>query len=325
MVLLLLFLFADQFDTTFHAGLVALNQNNLAVAESQLELASRVHPDDSRVWLALAQTYWRLHKPQPAQAAARNAEAHTDDPAILRGLALYYSEAADPAKAAGLLRQVIQRRPYEESSYFDLAQLDLKMQDFAGALETSDAGLRYFDKSAQLELAAGVAYYGLRRFGEAIDAFLRVNRLDADAEQPYVFLGRMLDQAEDKLPEITRVFAAFEKRAPDSYLSNFLYGKALLREDATEQAEALLRKSIRENDSYWESHFELGVLLDQRGKYAEAASEIRRGIELNPDDPMPHYHLARLYDRLGRTAEAREERRLHGKLSAGGSGMAGIK
>jgi tetratricopeptide (TPR) repeat protein len=324
MVWLLLVLFADQFDTSFKAGLVALNENNLQVAESQLESASQLHPQDSRVWLALAQTYFKLHKLPSAQTAAGKAEALATDPLVIRGLAVYYSGASNSAKAEELLETAIRLKPLEESYYFDLAQLYLKEQNFPAALKTLDAGRKNFDKSPQLELAAGVAYYGLRRFPEAIDAFLHTIQLDPTVEQPYEFLGRIVEQAEDKLPKITQVFAAFAKNAPGNYMGNFFYGKALLAGSEPGQAEALLRKSIAQNDSFWESHFELGVLLDQQGKFEEAAREIRRGVDLNPNDPVPHYRLARLYDRLGKTDEARAERALHAKLSTATSGM-GIK
>jgi tetratricopeptide (TPR) repeat protein len=319
MIWLLVALFAGQFETTFHAGLVALNQNNLGVAEAQLESASKLAPGDARVWLALAQTYRRLDKTAQAQAAARNAEKLASNAAMLKGLALYYSEAADFAKAAEMLQSAIRRNALDESSYFDLAQIYLKQQNFAAALETLNAGRTHFDKSAQLALASGVAYYGLRRFPEATDAFLGTIRLDPDVPQPYVFLGRMLDQAEEKLPRITEVFAGFARSAPDNYMSSFLYGKALALQGHGD-AEAQLRQSIRQNGQFWESHFELGVLLDRRGEFAEAAQEIRRSVELNPNDPVPHYRLARLYDRLGKTAEARVERELHARLAAAGAG-----
>src|SRR6266404_5546346 len=148
MVWLLLVLFADQFDTTFRAGLIALNQNDLAAAESQLESASRLQPRDARVWLALAQTYWKLHKPELAKQAATRAEDFTTDDAILRGLAIYYSETADYSKAAGLLRAAIRRNPYSESYYFELGQLYLNQQNFAAALETLNSGRKNFDKSS---------------------------------------------------------------------------------------------------------------------------------------------------------------------------------
>ncbi len=135
----------------------------------------------------------------------------------------------------------------------------------------------------------------------------------------------MLDQAEGRLPRITQAFAAFAKRAPDSYLSNFLYGKSLALGGDSDAAEPLLRKSIALNDGYWESHFELGVLLGSQRKFDTAAREVRRSAELNPNDPAPHYHLARFYDRLGKTAEASAERDLHARLTASSPQVAGIK
>jgi tetratricopeptide (TPR) repeat protein len=166
-----------------------------------------------------------------------------------------------------------------------------------------------------LELATGVAYYGLRRFPESIDAFLRTIQLDPSAEQPYTFLGKMLEQAEDRLPRIKETFAVLEKSNPDSFLSCYLLAKATALEDPA-RSEALYRKSIHLNDGFWESHFELGVLLDREGRFEEAASQIQRAVELNPKDPAPHYRLARIYDRLGRTAEAKSERETHARLAA---------
>ena len=324
MVWLLLVLLSGEFDTAFRAGLVALNTNNLEVAESQLESAARMEPRDARVWLALAQTYWKLHKPETSLEAARKSEEYTSDGTILRGLAMYYSEAADYAKSAHLLQAAIRISPKIESYPFELAQLYLKEQKFAEALDVLDAARKRFSDSAQLELAAGVAYYGLRRFPEAADAFLRTVQLDPSVDQPYSFLGRMLDQAEDRLPRITKAFAVYASQAPKDYMSRFLYGKALALQDPG-PAEHELRESIAVNGEFWESHFELGILLDRRGQFEEAAREVRRGIELKPDEPAPHYRLARLYDRLGKPEEARAERELHTRLTAAGPAAAGIK
>ena len=325
MVWLYVLLFAGQFETSLHDGLIALNQNNLPLAESRLEAASQLEPRNPQVWLALAQTYWKQHDTARAESAARNAEQYASTPTTLHALAVFYAEKSDPAKAAALLESAIRRNPYEESYYFELAQVCLNRPDFAAALSTLDAGRKIFDKSPQLELASGVAYYGLRRFPEAIDAFLRTVALDPTIEQPYVFLGRMIDQAEARLPRIAEVFAAFSKRNPDSYLAAELYGKALSASGDTAAAEPLFRQSIARNANFWESHFELGVLLAQQHKFEEAASEIRLAASLNPNDPVPHYHLARLYDRLGRPSDARAERELHARLQTAASGMAGVK
>jgi tetratricopeptide (TPR) repeat protein len=289
MVWLFVLLLAPQFDTTFREGLLALNRNDLPTAESRLEAASKIEPQNARVWLALAQTYWKLHK--PAQTALHNAETY----------------GASDTFVMGALPTV----------YFEIAQEDLGRQDFAAALRTLDGGRKRFPDNAQLALAAGVACYGLRRFPEAIDAFLRTTELDPTVEQPYVFLGRMLDQAEGRLPRIAALFEAFAKRAPDNYLSTYLYGKALALAGRPADAEPLLRRSIASNGAFSESHFELGVLLADRRHWQDAAAELRRAAELDPSDAATHYHLARVYDRLGKSTEAQAERALHARLTAG--------
>src|SRR6202021_2667153 len=103
-------------------------------------------------------------------------------------------------KAVPEFRRASQMRPYDEGFTFEEAQAYLHRQKFAEALKILQPARERCDKSAQIELATGVALYGLRRFPETIDSFLRTIQLAPDVEQPYVFLGRMIDQAEDKMP-----------------------------------------------------------------------------------------------------------------------------
>jgi tetratricopeptide (TPR) repeat protein len=323
-VLLLLFANAASFDDLLRSGLIALNSNDLATAQKQLEAASKIQPGRAEVWLGLAQTYLKQRQPKLADAAAGKAEPlAAGNPAILRGLALYYSEAGQSAKAAAELQAALRLRPYEEAYYFELSQIYLREQKFEPALEALNTGLKLFDKSAQLELARGVALYGLRRFPEAIDSFLRTIQLAPEVPQPYLSLGQMLDQAESKLPEIAKAFAGYQKANPQSYLGSFLFAKALVLENGDPaRIESLLRDSIGKNEGFWESHFELGLLFEKRRDFSSAAAEIERAVALNPKEATPHYRLARIYDRLDKKAEADAQRDLHAKLSAEeGSGM----
>jgi tetratricopeptide (TPR) repeat protein len=214
------------------------------------------------------------------------------------------------------LEHAVKLSPYEEAHHFDLAHLLLVRQEFQAAVQALEAARKIFDKSAQIELALGVAYYGQRRFSDAVDAFLRAATLAPEVEQPYVFLGRILNHAEAKLAEVTEKFAAYAAADPRSHYGYFLHAKALAAQGAVEQAEPLLRKSIALHDRFWESHFELGLLLERRREFAAAATALERSIQLNPKNPSPHYRLARIYDRLGRPDDARLQRELHEKLSA---------
>ncbi len=166
-------------------------------------------------------------------------------------------------------------------------------------------------------LALGVARYGQRRFDDAITEFLKTIQIDPAIEQPYVFLGKMLDQAGPHLGEITRVYEAWVARDPQNAKAQLLLAKALLAaNDRDQRAEPLLQRSIALDGNDWETHYELGVLLEGKRDYPGAAKELERSIELDPKQPMAHYHLARVYDRLGQPERAQAEREAHQRLSA---------
>ena len=315
--LLLLFASAGSFDQLLHAGLAALNANDLPAAQFQLEAATKADPRRAQAWVALAQTYFKLKKPLLANSAALKAESLAPgDPVIIHGLAFYYSETGNFDKVIALLQAALRLRPYEEIYYFELGQQLLRTQKFEAALATVEKGVKIFDKSAQLELARGVALYGLRRFPDAIDSFLRTIQLAPEVDQPYIFLGRMLDVAEDRTAAVTHALAAYEQTQPDRYISSFLYAKALAAGGGNaDQIESLLRKSIAFRNDFWESHFELGLALERRRVFDEAAKELERSIELDPNQPVPHYRLARVYDRLGKTSEANRQREIHARLA----------
>jgi tetratricopeptide (TPR) repeat protein len=264
----------------------------------------------------------RAGEPQQAIQWATAALAKGAAPTLHHLLGEAYAAANQPDAALRELRMAVEGDPKVEEFVFDLGQMQLRAGDFTGALSTFDQGRQRFPASAQIELAFGVAAYGQRRFAGAIDSFLRVVALDPSVEQPYVFLARLLDQAEDRLPRIVAAYAAWEKAEPANPLPPCLYAKALgaAGEDAA-KIEAELRRSIGLNERYWESHFELGVLLGKKGDWRTAAVELKRSIELNPKHAPAHFQLARAYDKLGQRELAQTERAEHERLTAAETGV----
>jgi protein O-GlcNAc transferase len=274
-------------------------------------------PADREAFPRAIDLYLQAQQAKPAIALAGKALGGEDRADIHELLGQAYEMNSQAEKAAVEMRTAIKLNAYDESYYFRLARLYLLHQNAEAAVETLQAGRKIFARSPQLELALGVAYYGLRRFPDAADCFLRTIRIAPEVEQPYVFLGRMLDQAEDKLPQVTEAYAALVKSKPDDYLANFLYAKALsIASGDRRQVEALLRRSIALRGDFWESHYELGILLERGREFADAAGEFQRAIEINPNSPTPHYHLARVYERQGKKAEAAAEHAAHERLSA---------
>jgi Flp pilus assembly protein TadD len=322
-VLLLLFAASTTFDESLRAGLLALQRGDLAAAQTSLEAASKLAPRDGRAWVALSQTYWRLHKDvEAANAASKAATLAPEDPAVLQGLAIYYSETRQTLKAAQAMAKYSAKVPEKGEVreragelYFEAAQPLLDQQKFAEAVVILQEGVARLPKNAQLELALGVACYGLRRFDDAADAFLRTIAIAPETEQPYIFLGRILDQIPTRLPQVTERFVEYESTHPASAAAFLLHAKALDAQSIEpETALRLLEKSIAMNPGDASAHFERGTVLDRLQRFADATREFERAVEFAPSDAAAHYRLARDYDRTGKHEAARAEREKHAQL-----------
>jgi len=321
--LLVLFVAFTPVDDLFRAGLTALDRGDLTAAQTNLEAASKSAPRDGRVWVALSQTYWRLHKEAAAEAAAGKAAALApEDPAVLQGLAIYYAETNQTLKAARAESKYSTKIPQNGGAreraaelYFAAARPLLEQHKFAEAGVILRESVERLPESAQLQLALGVCDYGLRRFEEAADAFLRTIEIAPETEQPYAFLGRILDQIPSRLPQVTERFAQYEAAHSASAEAYLLHAKALDAQALSpETAMRLLEKSIAINGGDPAAHFEMGTVLDRLQRYAEAAAEFTRAAELAPSDAAAHYRLARDYDRIGKHEAAQAEREKHERL-----------
>jgi tetratricopeptide (TPR) repeat protein len=323
LIFLLLTTDPKQATLLLQQGLTALKHGQLKQAQSALEDASKSDPNNAYVWSSLAETYLRLKQPQRASAAANTAEKiGSGDPIVCHALAIYYSGSGQFVRAFALaqtaekLRSSPANRDLVARTAFSYAQVLLRQQDFTRAADTLSSAIQANPGNAQLTLALGVARYAQRRFEDSVLAFLKVIQIDQTIEQPYIFLGRMLDQAGTHLAEITNAYETWVSRDPQNAKAQLLLAKALLASDVrNEKAEGMLRRSISLNSNDWEAHYELGVLLANKHRYQQSATELARSIELNPKQPMPHYHLARVYDRLGQPERAKAERELHERLT----------
>jgi tetratricopeptide (TPR) repeat protein len=324
-VLALLFLLAAStpFDDAFRAGLMALQRNDLNAAQEDLQSAARLAPNNGRVWIALAQVYWKSGDSAKAnETAAKAAALAPEDPAVLDALTTFYSETGDLLKAADAAGRYTEKVPAKAEARqravelcFSAAEPMLKAQKFGEAAAILETARKRVGANAQIELALGVAYYGLRRFDEAGDAFLRTIAVAPETEQPYIFLGRILDQIPGRWAEATERFAQYETAHPASPTGYLLHAQGLdAQAIEPEKARSLIEKSLAIDGSNAAAHFEMGNLLDRLRRYDEATREFERAATLNPSDAAAHYRLARDYDRLGRHDVAQAEREKHAAL-----------
>ncbi|MFL6449398.1 MAG: tetratricopeptide repeat protein [Bryobacteraceae bacterium] len=319
-------------------------------ASTAAETAEKVGSEDPIVWHALAMYYSESGEfGKAGRLEARFAESPKSDPEATARAAGLYLNAGETDSALSLARKSAaqqisaahenllgralaasgqltegtqhlgnarQLAPGDPKIAFDYAQVLLRKEDFEAAADVLDSATAAHPNDSQLVLGMGVARYGQRRFEDSIVLFLRVISLDPSIEQPYIFLGQMLDQAGSHLAEITGAYREWMQREPKNAKASFLLAKALLAGGGNdEEAEMLLRRSISTDDSRWESHYELGVLAVKKRDYQAALAELTRSVNLEPKQPTTHYQLARVYDRIGEPEKAKAERAVHAQLT----------
>jgi len=315
---------AEQFVASHPASMhaLAVYYSQAGNVEKAANLESRYALTDESASADAAALWMQAGKPKAAVAYAQRALARDDRAELHALLAAAYDADGKFPDAVNEYERAIKMSPYEEGNYCDLANAYMRHQQFKSAIDVIERGRNIFDKSAQIELTLGVALYGERRFADATDAFLRTIDLDPSVERAYVFLSKMLDVVGERMPDVQNRFAQWSAANPKNATAKLVYAKALLA-SGTDDAKAatLLRSAIALKPEDWDSHYELGVLLERQHNYAEAADELERSIALNASQADAHYHLARVFDRLGQTDRAAAERQLHARLSAG----AGIK
>lgn len=226
---------------------------------------------------------------------------------------------AEPALAA--LRQYLQNMPYSEAARAELAQAQLQFGRYQEAVATLEEGVKSFDKSPQLALSLGVAYYGQRRFADAAQQFFRVIAIDPAVPQPYEFLVKMLDQLPEDLPRLRQLAerwhaASSSPGQPPSASPAYVLARVLEEQgEAPERVQALLQKAVAADPRHVDSWFALGALAEKQRRFAAAADAWQRCLALAPNRPETHFRLARVYDRLQQPAKAAAARQRHRELT----------
>ena len=295
---------------------------NLAEAATWEEKYALGSDGNQDAYLRAISLYLQADMPLQASKLGQAALEHAGSGELHNALGKAFTMANRPVEGLQHLELAVEALPYEESVHYDLGQFHLQQRDFDEARAAFLVGRKYFDKSAAMEIGLGIAAHGQRRFQQAVDHFLRAATLAPEMEQAHAFLGRMLQHASARIEEVEERMRAFYTQHSDSHFGPFLYGQVLLSKLGTRRdsasisnIESLLRESIERNGDFWESHYELGVLLEKKRDFRAAEQHLERAAELNPGSSKPHYRLARVYQRLGKSREAKRHRALHKRIA----------
>ncbi len=81
----------------------------------------------------------------------------------------------------------------------------------------------------------------------------------------------------------------------------------LIKDGKLDEAEPLLKESLRYDPRFSKAHFQTGLLLYKKKRDIEAVEALRQAVKTDPSFPEPHYILGKVYRRLGNSHEADTE------------------
>jgi tetratricopeptide (TPR) repeat protein len=198
-------------------------------------------------------------------------------------LAMAYLKIAKPEWARTELESLAAKNPSDALYPYWLGRLDYDAQHFDAAFAHFKQAIALNPGMARAYDNLGLCYYRDNRNDEAIASFKKAIELDKTSAHPspWPYLNLAITQQ-------------FVDKVPD--------------------AEENVREAIRIDPNFAEAHFQLGLVLESRGRLEDAVAELREAARLNATYAEPHMAMARIYRQLGKTSEAQEEVKVYLRL-----------
>ncbi len=272
----------------------------------QLEARLHAHPD-ADAYAVLGNWFSENH--QASCAAEAFQAALKIDPAskkALDGLAKGLIAAGDYGTVIRRLRAV----PLDENLTLDLAIAYRTADMFDEAEKVLTEGLKTYPNSdgltgALVSLDIHVAH---NQAAQAL-AERQARQKPRDIEAQRIYLRTLIINGDNEVAApLGRKLLALAPHDPD-----FLYLNGLLERGAGDFAAARkhLEDSVALNPGFYNSHYNLGIVLEQLQDPAGARVQFTKAIELGANEPEVRFELAKVLRTLGETEEAQKQLKLY--------------
>jgi len=162
----------------------------------------------------------------------------------------------------------------------------------------------------------GAALQGTGKYEEALDVYLRAERLRPNHAPVHYNIGGVLapmGRYEEAIAEYEKALK-LEPRYPDVHCN---LAVVLVKKGRYQEALKHYKEALRIYPDYADAHSNLGSLLDIMGRTKEALAHYDAAIAANPDYPEAHYNKAVALQKLKRFRDAADEYRLTIRMQPG--------
>ena len=208
--------------------------------------------------------------------------------------------------------------PLGEGDRFTLAMALVKSGDDGRAAQRLSDLSRSHPEQMLYVYWLGRIDYDQRRYDEAVTKLTKAVSLDPNSARAWDNLGLASDmqgKPDLALDAFRKATLLNRQSAHPSAWPPHNLGHLLLRLDRSEEAEAVLRESLKYDSDLAQSHYHLGRALEKQGRNGEAVNEYKAAIKDDLSSTDACYSLAMLYRKMQREEDAKkifaEYRRRH--------------
>jgi tetratricopeptide (TPR) repeat protein/tRNA A-37 threonylcarbamoyl transferase component Bud32 len=255
-------------------AMVYIQQGKYEQAEKELEQSRRLGQPSELAYRGLGKFYEGTNKLEEAERAYQRAiNVRPNYWACYNWLGVFYFNHGRNAQAARMFEQVVALSPDNTVAYKNLGAVYLLDGHYEKSIKASEHSIAIQD-NARARSNLAVAYFNLRRFGEAVEA-----------QEAAVKLGRGDYSIWGNLGDIYCWAPGKREKAAEAY----------------REALSLADKKLEVNARDGPLLASTGLYHAMLGHRTAALDRLQRAVALAPDDHMVRFKEARVYNQLGET------------------------
>jgi len=208
-----------------------------------------------------------------------------------------------------------------EPNYFDWGSELLLHRAVRPAVIVFQKGSVAHPHSTRMLVGLGAALYADGSYDEAAGQLCHASDLQPEDATPYLFLGKMEVTLPTTFSCSEQKLARFLENQPGNALANYYFAMAVLKRGResessadSQEAEALLKKSVAIDPKLGEAYLQIGILYAAQGASDQAIGAFQKAIEVTPGLGEAHYRLSQLYKRAGEKAKSEQEIQLYKRV-----------
>jgi tetratricopeptide (TPR) repeat protein len=302
------------YDANHNAGEFYAQSGNLKAAIPYLRRAQELDPTHYNNGYDLALACEQVGQLDEARQLLQALVARHDTAELHSFLGEVEEKSKNYFAAAQEYERAARMDPTEDHIFAWGAEL-LVHQTYEPALAVFEAGLKQFPQSSRLQLAVGVAQYGMGRFDDGARQFCGVWDDNPSDPMPLEFAGKVYTNLSPPIADQVRSrLARLVASGGGTPSIRYYYAVSLWKEhennpDAVpaNQIVALLKNVISQQPDNADAHSQLGAVYAEQHDYADAAKQFEQAIKYAPNIAANHYRLGQALAREGEKTRAQAE------------------